>query len=121
MYAKGEMLYNIKCPKIKVGLDLTLRDDRCYKYLPVVVRQNGRPSDKRFLIPGSRLLLNISDSEPCEATLKVPRGYLTTKGIWVAMSPRPRSLVPPAELQIEVLTTPDTYENRSPGGSLHGP
>ena len=71
------MLYNIKCPKIKVGLDLTLSDDRCYKYLPVVVRQNGHTSDKRFLIPGSRLLSNISDSEPCKVALKVPRGYLT--------------------------------------------
>ena len=111
------MLYNVKCPKIKVGLDLTLSDDRCYKYLPVVVRQNGRTPDKRFLIPGSRLLSNISDSEPCEAALKVPRGYLTTEGIWLAMSPRPRSLVPPAELQIEVLTTPDTYETEAQGGA----
>ena len=117
LYAKGEMLYNVKCPKIKVGLNLTLSDDRCYKYLPVVVRQNGRPADKRFLIPGSRLLSNISDSEPCEAALKVPRGYITTEGIWVAMSPRPRSLVPPAELQIEVLTTPDTYETEAKGGA----
>ena len=117
LYAKGEILYNVKCPKIKVGLDLTLGDDRCYKYLPVVVRQNGRPADKRFLIPGSRLLSNISDSEPCEAALKVPRGYHTTEGIWVAMSPRPRSLVPPAKLQIEVLTTPDTYETEAKGGA----
>ena len=111
------MLYNVQCPKIKVGLDLTLSDDRCYKYLPVVVRQNGRTPDKRFLIPGSRLLSNISDSEPCEAALKVPRGYLTTEGIWLAMSPRPRSLVPPAELQIEILTTPDTYETEAQGGA----
>ena len=83
----------------------------------VVVRQNGRPADKRFLIPGSRLLSNISDSEPCESALKVPRGYITTEGIWVAMSPRTRALVPPAELQIEVLTTPDTYETEAKGGA----
>ena len=68
------MLYNDRCPRIKVGLDLTLNDDRCYKYLPVVVQQNGRTSDKRFLIPGSRLLSNLSDSEPCEAALKVHEG-----------------------------------------------
>ena len=37
LYAKGVMLYNIRYPRIKVGLDLTLSDDRCYKYLPVVV------------------------------------------------------------------------------------
>ena len=117
LYAKGEMLYNVKCPKIKVGLDLTLGDDRCYKYLPVVVRQNGRPADKRFLIPGSRLLSNISDTEPCESALKVPRGYITTEGIWVAMSPRPRALVAPAKLQIEVLTAPDTYEAEAKGGA----
>ena len=37
LYAKGEMLSNVQCPRIKVGLDLTLSNDRCYKYLPVVV------------------------------------------------------------------------------------
>ena len=117
LYANGEMLYNIKCPKIKVGLDLTLGDFRCYKYLPVIIKQNGRPADKRFLIPGSRLLSNISDSKPCESTLKVPRGYITTEGLWVAMSPRPRVLVAPTELQIEVLTAPDTYESEAKGGA----
>ena len=113
---------NLSVPQIKsCGIrcaDLTLSDDdRCYKYLPVVVRQNGQTPDKRFLIPGSRLLSNISDLEPCEAALKVPRGYLTTKGHWLAMSPRPRVLVPPAELQIEILTTPDTYETEAQGGA----
>ena len=83
----------------------------------MVVRQNGRTPDKRFLIPGSRLLSNLSDSEPCEAALKVPRGYLTTKGHWLAMSPRPRVLVPPAKLQIEILTTPDMYETEAQGGA----
>ena len=117
LYAKGEMLYNVKCPKIKVGLDLTLGDSRCYKYLPVMVKQSGRPADKRFLIPGSRLLSNISDSEPCDSALKVPRGYITTEGLWVAMSPRPRVLVAPTELQIEVLTSPDTYEAEAKGGA----
>ena len=33
------------------------------------------------------------------------------------MSPRPRVLVPPAELQIEILTTPDTYETEAQGGA----
>ena len=117
LYAKGEMLYNVKCPKIKVELDLTLGDSRCYKYLPVVVKQNGCPAEKRFLIPGSRLLSNISDSEPCDSALKVPRGYLTTEGLWVAMSPRPRVLRAPTELQIEVLTSPDTYEAEANGGA----
>ena len=72
---------------------------------------------KGFSSPAQGLLVNISNSEPCEAVLKVPRGYITTVGIWVAMSPRPRSLVPPAELQIEVLTTPDTYETEAKGGA----
>ena len=111
------MLYNVKCPKIKVGLNLTLGDSRCYKYLPVMVKQSGRPADKRFLIPGFRLLSNISDSEPCDSALKVPRGYITTEGLWVAMSPRPRVLVAPTELQIEVLTSPDTYEAEAKGGA----
>ena len=33
------------------------------------------------------------------------------------MSPRPRVLVPPAKLQIEILTTPDTYETEAQGGA----
>ena len=87
LYAKGEMLYNVQCPRIEVGLDLTTNDDRCYKYLPVVVRQTGRPATRRFLIPGSRLLSNVSETEPCEAADRVPRGYLTTKRHWLAACP----------------------------------
>ena len=36
LYAKGEMLYDVKCPRIEASLDLTTSDSRCYKYLPVV-------------------------------------------------------------------------------------
>ena len=38
LYAKGEMLYNIQCPQINVGLDLSIDETQCYKYLPVLVR-----------------------------------------------------------------------------------
>ena len=114
LYAKGEMLYNVQCPWIEVSLDLTTNDDRCYKYLPVITE---RPPTKRFLIPGSRLLSNISETEPCKAANRVPRGYLTTQGYWLAACPQPKILSPPTELQIEVLTTPDTYENEAKGGA----
>ena len=111
---KGEMLYYVKCPRIEVSLDITTNDDRCYKYLPVIT---GQPPVKRFLIPGSRLLSNISETKSCEAAKKVPRGYLTTDGYWVAACPQEKILSPPTELQIEVLTTPDTYKKEAKGGA----
>ena len=114
LYAKGEMLYDVKCQCIEASLDLTVNDNRCYKYLPVVT---GNPPVRRFLIPGFRLLLNVSETEPCKAVQKVPRGYLMTGGYWVAVCPREKILSPPTELQIEVLTTPDTYEKEAKGGA----
>ena len=114
LYAKGEMLYDVKCPRIEASLDLTLNDHRCYKYLPVVT---GNPPVRSFLIPGSRLLSNVSETEPCQAAQKVPRGYLSTGGYWVAACPREKILSPPTELQLEVLTTPDTYEEEAKGGA----
>ena len=82
-------------------LNLTSNDEICYKYFPVTIRRLGLSPLRRFLIPGSRLLSNISETEPCDAASKVPRGYLTSKGHWVAVSPRPRILQPPAEIQME--------------------
>ena len=114
LYAKGEMLYDVKCPHIEASLDLTLNDHRCYKYLPVVT---GNPPVRSFLIPGSRLLSNVSETEPCQAAQTVPRGYLSTGGYWVAACPREKILSPPTELQLEVLTTPDTYEEEAKGGA----
>ena len=114
LYAKGEMLYNVQCPQIEASRDLTTNDDRCYKYLPVITE---RPPTKRFLIPGSRLLSNISETEPYKTADRVPRGYLTTKGYWLVACPQPKMLSPPTELQIEILTTPDTYENEAKGGA----
>ena len=114
LYAKGEMLYDVKCPRIEASLDLTLNDHQCYKYLPVVT---GKPPVRSFLITGSRLLSNVSETEPCQAAQKVPRGYLSTGGYWVAACPREKILSPPTELQLEVLTTPDTYEEEAKGGA----
>ena len=62
-YAKGEMLYNVRCPRIEASLDITTADDHCYKYLPVIA---GNPPTRRFLIPGSRLLSNVSEVESCD-------------------------------------------------------
>ena len=114
LYAKGEMLYNVRCPRIEASLDITSTDDHCYKYLPVIA---GRPPTRRFLIPGSRLLSNVSEIESCDDAKKVPRGYVSTGGHWVAADPRERVLSPPTELQLEVLTMPDTYEKEAKGGT----
>ena len=114
LYAKGEMLYNVRCPLIEASLDITTTDDRCYKYLPVLA---GNPPTRRFLIPGSRLLANVSEIESCDDAKRVPRGYLSTGGHWVAADPRERVLSPPTELQLKVLTVPDTYEKESKGGA----
>ena len=114
LYAKGEMLYNVRCPRIEASLDITTTDDHCYKYLPVIT---GNPPTRRFLIPGSRLLSNVSEVESCDDAKRVPRGYLSTGGHWVAADPRERVLLPPTELQLEVLTVPDTYEREAKGGA----
>ena len=114
LYAKGEMLYNVRCPRIEASLDITTTDDRCYKYLPVIA---GNPPTRRFLIPGSRLLSNVSEVESCDDAKRVPRGYLSTGGHWVAADPRERVLSPPTELQLEILTVPDTYEREAKGGA----
>ena len=78
LYAKGEMLYDVQCPRIEVSLDLSMNDDQCYKYLPVVTE---RPTTKRFLIPGSRLLSNISKTESCKAVNRVPEATSQPKAI----------------------------------------
>ena len=114
LYAKGEMLYNVKCPRLQARLDTTSTDTRCYKYLPVIT---GNPPTRRFLIPGSRLLSNVSEEEACDDAKRVPRGYLSTKGNWVALVPTEKVLSPPTELQLEVLTETDNYEKESKGGA----
>ena len=115
LYAKGEMLYNVKCPRIEASLDITSTDDRCYKYLPVVT---GSPPTRRFLIPGSRLLSNVSEIESCDdakkSTTRVPLNRRTLGG---CRSKGERVLSPPTELQLEVLTKPDTYEKEAKGGA----
>ena len=107
-------MYNVQCPRIEASLDITTTDDHCYKYLPVIA---GNPPTRRFLIPGSRLLSNVSEVESCDDAKRVPRGYLSTGGHWVAADPRERVLSPPTELQLEILTVPDTYEKEAKGGA----
>ena len=116
LYAKGEMLYNVKCPRIEASLDITSTDDRCYKYLPVVT---GNPPVRRFLIPGSRLLSNVSEIEPCEDAQKVPRGYLSTGGHWVAADPRERVLSrDPHRMEIQIRRSQIWMRLKSPIGTI---
>ena len=117
LYAKGEMLYNVRCPRIEASLDITTADERCYKYLPVIA---GNPPTRRFLIPGSRLLSNVSEVEDCNDAKKVPRGYLSTGGHWVAADPRERGTV-----TSDRVTTGDPHRTghvrkRGERRSLHG-
>ena len=90
LYAKGEMLYHVKCPRIEASLDLTVNDNRCYKY------QEG----SSFQDPDcSQTSLKPKHARQHK---KVPQGYLTIGGYWVAACPLEKILSPPTELQIEV-------------------
>ena len=51
----------------------------------------------RFLIPGSRLLLNSSQPESCLTNSRTPLGYQTISGEWVALTPHLQLVTNPQE------------------------
>ena len=48
-------------------------------------------------MPGSRLLLNSSQPESCLVDIRLPPGYQTTLGEWVALNPQLHILTSPRE------------------------
>ena len=88
-------------------------DDRCYKYLPVIT---GQPPIKMFLIPGSRFLSNVSETESCKAAKKVPRGYLTTRLLGSSLSTREDPLTTYRATN-RSCDNPRPYEKEAKGGA----
>ena len=56
----------------------------------------------RFLAPGSRLLMNSSRPENCSQAQAVPRGYQTTSGVWVSLTPHVHIIETLPEMELEV-------------------
>ena len=69
----------------------------CFKELPVWVNADKPHQSLRFLGPGLRLLLNSSQPESCLTDSKLPPGYQTIEGEWVALNPQLHILTSPRE------------------------
>ena len=70
----------------------------CFKGLPVWVNADKLGRSLRFLVLGSRLLLNNAQPESCITNSQLPPGYQTTSGEWVALTPRLQLLTSPPEM-----------------------
>ena len=90
-------LYSLKCRQLKVQLATDWDTQTCFKELPVWVDADKPHQSLRFLVPGSRLLLNSSQPESCLTDSKLPPGYQTTEGEWVALNPQLHILMSPRE------------------------
>ena len=80
-------LYSLKCRQLEVQLATDWDTHTCFKELPVWVNADKPHQSLRFLVPGSRLLLNSSQPESCLMNSGLPPGYQTTSGEWVALTP----------------------------------
>ena len=116
---RGEMLYAITCRHKTVILDQERgHEGKCYTFLPVLAQNGNGEPQRRFLTPGSRLLVNSSMVEDCGVAGLSPRGYRTKEGHWLAMHPDPVTLQSPATMDI---TLADLGMDRAGLDALGGP
>ena len=87
--------YSLKCRQTEVQLATDWDTHTCFKELPVWVNADKPHRSLRFLVPGSRLLLNVSLPDSCIMNNRLPPGYQTTLGEWVALTPQLRLLTSP--------------------------
>ena len=99
-------LYSLKCCQLEVQLATDWDTQACFKELPVWVNADKPYRSLRFLVPGSRLLLNSSQPESCITNSQLPPGYQTTSGEWVALTPWLQLLTSPWEMA-GISTDPD--------------
>ena len=90
-------LYLLKCRRLEVQLATDWDTHTCFKELLVWVNADKPYCSLRFLMPGSRLLLNSSQPESCNTNSQLPPGYQTTSGEWVALTPWLQLLASPPE------------------------
>ena len=79
-FAWETTLYSLKCQQQVVQMATNWDAHACFKELPVWVNTDKPHQKLRFLAPGSRLLLKISQPESCITDRKVPPGYQTISG-----------------------------------------
>ena len=121
---RGDMLYSVVCQEEIVFPDersVPDQADMCYIYMPVWRGNPGNtlPSDRRFLIPGSRLLSNNSEVELCKQNLVTARRYESLDGRWVTIALKLILLVTPRKImfdQDEDDVDEDTDEEDASGG-----
>ena len=92
---------------------------RCWIFLPVVrgPRGNQISSNRRFLRPGSRLLVNNSEVEDCAQNRLTARGYQAVDGRWLAIYPGLISINTPAPYPFsESEVIEDSDESDAMGG-----
>ena len=95
--ARETTLYSLKCRQLEVQLATDWDTHTCFKELPVWVNADKPHRSLRFLVPGSRLLLNSSQPKSCITNSQLPPGYQTTSGEWVVLTPRLQLLTSPPE------------------------
>ena len=74
-FARGEMLYSLKCKRRKVYVAADWDPCSCFRKLPVWIYLSNHEKKLRFLTPGLRLLLKSSRPENCMQGKTIPRGY----------------------------------------------
>lgn len=117
-FAKGEVLYSLRCPVVTVHLAVDWAGDNCFRNIPVRVPEPTHQDRIRFLAPGSRLLMNVSEPEECAQATLAPRGYATIEGTWVALTPHLQLLRAPPELTMTKLQIGDIApEAEAQGGA----
>ena len=88
----------------------------CFKELPVWINADKPYRSLRFLVPGSRLLLNSSQPESCLTNSLTPLGYQTISGEWVALTPHLQLLTSPLEEAMD-FTDPEVGSTKARGQS----
>ena len=88
-------VHSVKCRQREVQLATDWDTHTCFKELPVWINADKPYRSLRFLVLGYRLLLNSSQPESCLMNSRMPPGYQTTLGEWVALT-----------LLLQLLTSP---------------
>ena len=109
-------VYSVKCRQREVQLAMDWDTHTCFKKLPVWINADQSNRSLRFLVPGSRLLLNSSQPQSCLANSWTPLGYQTVSGEWVAVTPHLQLLPSPPE-EAKDFTEPEVGSIKARGQS----
>ena len=102
-FTRGETLYSLGCKKWDVYVSADWDTKACYQELPVWIYLPNNQRKLRFLMSGSRLLLNSSKAENCTQVKIIPQGYQATSGAWTALTPDLQLIPSPLEMVLAKL------------------